>query len=139
MVISLRAATGGRPHNSMYQVIIESSFSSAHFLRHYHGLTESLHGHNFRVQVVVEGKRLQNKVKYLSDFVRLQKALQAVIQPLDHVNLNETPPFHRENPSSENLARFIGSEFQRRWEERGVRLESVTVWETRESAARYLP
>jgi 6-pyruvoyltetrahydropterin/6-carboxytetrahydropterin synthase len=123
----------------MYQVIIEAAFSSAHALRHYHGATEPLHGHNFRVQVVVEGKRLQNKVKYLSDFVRLQKALQAVVKPLDHANLNETPPFHRENPSAENLARFIGSQFSRRWKEAGVRLESVTVWETPESAARYLP
>jgi 6-pyruvoyltetrahydropterin/6-carboxytetrahydropterin synthase len=122
-----------------YQVIIEAAFSSAHALRHYRGATEPLHGHNFRVQVVVEGKRLQKKVKYLSDFVRLQKALQAVVKPLDHVNLNELPSFSRENPSAENLARFIGSEFTRRWKESGVRLESVTVWETPDTAARYLP
>ena len=122
-----------------YQVIIEDGFSSAHALRHYHGETEPLHGHNFRVQVVVEGKRLQNKVKYLSDFVQLQKALQAVVKPLDHVNLNEIPPFDRENPSAENLSRFIGMEFVRHWKESGVRLQSVTVWETPESAARYLP
>jgi len=124
---------------SRYQVIIETTFSSAHALRHYHGATEPLHRHNFRVQVVVEGKRLQNKVKYLSDFVQIQKALQAVVKPLDHVNLNEIPPFKRENPSAENLARFIGLQFGRRWKEAGVRLESVTVWETPESAARYLP
>jgi len=124
----------------MYQVIIESSFSSAHALRHYHGRTEPLHGHNFRVQVVVEGKRLQNKVKYLLDFVRLRKALQAVVKPLDHVNLNEAPPFRRENPSAENLARFICEELARRLPAgRQVRLESVTVWETPEMAARYLP
>ena len=124
---------------SRYQVIIETVFSSAHALRHYHGVTEPLHGHNFRVQVVVEGKRLQNKVKYLSDFVRLQEALQAVVKPLDHVNLNEHPPFNKENPSAENLAGFIGREFTRHWKESGVRLESVTVWETPETAARYLP
>jgi 6-pyruvoyltetrahydropterin/6-carboxytetrahydropterin synthase len=124
---------------SRYQVIVEETFSSAHALRHYHGRTEPLHGHNFRVQVVVEGKRLQNKVKYLSDFLRLQKSLQAVVKPLDHVNLNELSPFHRENPSAENLARFIGSEFTRCWKEPGVRLESVTVWETSDTAARYLP
>jgi 6-pyruvoyltetrahydropterin/6-carboxytetrahydropterin synthase len=123
----------------MYQVIIEEAFSSAHALRHYHGTTEPLHGHNFRVQVVVEGKRLQNKVKYLSDFVQLQNALQAVVKPLDHVNLNEIPPFDKENPSAENLARFIGMKFVKLWKESGVRLQSVTVWETPASAARYLP
>jgi 6-pyruvoyltetrahydropterin/6-carboxytetrahydropterin synthase len=122
-----------------YQVIIEETFSSAHALRHYHGATEPLHGHNFRVQVVVGGKRLQNKVKYVTDFVALQKALHAVVGALDHVNLNELPPFTKENPSAENLARHIGEKLVREWREPGVRLESVTVWETPETAARYWP
>lgn len=122
-----------------YQVIIEDSFSSAHALRHYHGRTEPLHGHNFRVQVVVEGKRLQNKVKYLTDFVALKRALQAVIRPMDHTNLNACPPFNKENPSAENLATYIGRELLRRWREPGVRLASVTVWETSQAAARYQP
>jgi 6-pyruvoyltetrahydropterin/6-carboxytetrahydropterin synthase len=124
---------------SRYQVIIEDNFSSAHALRHYHGVTEPLHGHNFRVQVVVEGKQLQKKVKYLTDFIALKTALRAVIGPLDHINLNEIPPFNKENPSAENLARFIGQEVRRHWRERGVRLASVTVWETPETAARYEP
>ena len=124
---------------SRYQVIVEDSFSSAHALRHYHGVTEALHGHNFRVQVVVEGKKLKNKVKYVTDFVALQNALRAVVKPLDHINLNETPPFTKENPSAENLARFIGQELTGRWRDAGVRLASVTVWETSETAARFLP
>ena len=43
------------------------------------------------------------------------------------------------NPSAENLARHIGGELKKRWHEAGVRLASVTVWETPESAARFLP
>src|SRR5882724_2703966 len=124
---------------SRYQVIIEDTFSSAHALRHYHGKTEPLHGHNYRVQVVVEGKRLQKKVKYVTDFIALQKALRAVVLPLDHINLNETPFFKRENPSAENVAWFIAREIKRRWREPGVRLVSVTVWETPDTAARYFP
>ena len=124
---------------SRYQVIIEDGFSSAHALRHYHGKTEPLHGHNYKVQVIVEGKRLQKKVKYLTDFIGLQKALRAVIKPLDYINLNETPDFKKENPSAENLALYIGEEMKRRWRETGVKVVSVTVWETPETAARYLP
>ena len=124
---------------SRYQVLIEDGFSSAHALRHYHGHTEPLHGHNFRVQVVVEGKRLQKKVKYVTDFIALQKALKAVVKPLDHVNLNETPFFKHENPSAENLAWYIGREIRKRLREPGVRMVSVTVWETPETAARYFP
>ncbi len=124
---------------SRYQVIIEDHFSSAHALRHYHGELEPMHGHNFCVQVVVEGKKLQNKVKYLTDFITLKDALRKVIKPLDHVNLNEHPPFHKENPSSENLSRFICEEVQKVWREPGVKIMSVTVWETPETAARYFP
>ncbi len=123
----------------MFEVIVEAEFSAAHALRHYHGKTEPLHGHNYRVQVVVQGKRLQNKVKYLVDFVPLQKALQAVVRRLDRTHLNELPPFDRENPSAENLAVYIAEEMGRTWSEKGGRIASVTVWETSSSAARYAP
>ena len=120
-----------------FEIIVRGGFSSAHALRHYHGKTEPLHGHNFRVEVIVRGKRLQNKVKYLVDFISLQKALKTVIEPMDHINLNEFPPFHKENPSAENLAVYIARELQSRWKEPGAALASVTVWETDEMGARY--
>src|ERR1039457_894095 len=121
----------------MYEVIVQEEFSSAHGLRHYHGATEPLHGHNFRVEVVVRGKSLQNKVKYLVDFVGLKQALQDIVKPMDHVNLNEFPPFDRENPSAENLASHICTQLGQIWREKGVRIASVTVWETATTAARY--
>ncbi len=123
----------------MFEVLIQEEFSSAHALHHYYGETEPLHGHNYRVEVVVEGKRLQNKVKYLTDFVALQKALGEIVKPMDHCNLNEYAPLRQENTSAENLAYFIAGELQKRWREPGVRLKSVTVWETDRTAARYLP
>lgn len=123
----------------MFEVVIRDGFSAAHALRHYHGATEPLHGHNFEVEVAVRGKRLQNKVKYVTDFVTLQRALEAVIKPMDHVNLNDYPPFRRENPSAENLALYIARELRKRWRQRGARLASVTVWETARTAARYRP
>ena len=122
-----------------YEVVVHQEFSSAHGLRHYHGVAEPLHGHNFRVEVVLRGKRLQNKVKYLVDFVELQRILQAIIKPMDHVNLNEWPPFDKENPSAENLAAYIGTQLASRWKAPGVRIASVTVWETPFQAARFLP
>lgn len=123
----------------MYEVIIQDEFSSAHALRHYHGATEPLHGHNFKVEVVIRGKRLQNKVKYLVDFVRVKAALHHIVKPMDHVNLNAMPPFDRENPSAENLAAYICAELSKAWREKGARIASVTVWETAATAARYLP
>src|SRR3954462_8693704 len=106
----------------MFEVIVRQTFSSAHALRHYNGGTEPLHGHNFQVEVVLRGKRLQNKVKYLVDFNAVQNALDTIIKPMDHVNLNETPPFDRENPSAENLAVYIASELAKRWRAPGVKI-----------------
>jgi len=123
----------------MFEIAIRRSFSSAHALRDYHGSTEPLHGHNYEVEVIFRGKRLQNKVKYLVDFVEAKQALETVVKPMDYVNLNETPPFDRENPSAENLALYIGRQLARRWRVPGVRIASVTVWETPSQAARYLP
>jgi 6-pyruvoyltetrahydropterin/6-carboxytetrahydropterin synthase len=127
----------------MFEVIVRQSFSSAHALRDYHGSTEPLHGHNFEVEVILRGKALQKKVKYLVDFIEVQQALQAVVKSLDHVNLNETPPFDRENPSAENIALYIRGEFEKKWralpsgrQAPGVRIASVTVWETPHMAAR---
>jgi 6-pyruvoyltetrahydropterin/6-carboxytetrahydropterin synthase len=124
---------------AQFEVVIRQGFSSAHSLRNYHGSDEPLHGHNFEVEVTLRGKRLQNKVKYLVDFIEVQQVLAAVVKPLDHVNLNETPPFDRENPSAENIALHIGQELGRRWKVPGVRIASVMVWETTHQGARYLP
>ena len=124
---------------AVFEVIVRQSFSSAHALRHYNGGTEPLHGHNFEVEVVLRGKRLQNKVKYLVDFVAAQRALEAIVKPMDHVNLNEMPPFDRENPSAENLAQYVSQQLGKRWKVPGVRIASVTIWETPFQAARFLP
>ena len=123
----------------MFEVIVRQSFSSAHALRHHHGTTEPLHGHNFEVEVVLRGKQLQNKVKYLVDFIEVQRALEAIVKPMDHVNLNEMPPFDRDNPSAENLALYVGQQLAKRWRSPGAKIASVTVWETPRQAARYLP
>jgi 6-pyruvoyltetrahydropterin/6-carboxytetrahydropterin synthase len=123
---------------SQFEVVIRQMFSAAHALRNYHGGTEPLHGHNFEVEVVFRGKRLQNKVKYLVDFIEARQALQSVLQPLEHVNLNQTPPFDRENPSAENLAFYISRQMAQHWRTPGVKVASVTVWETPAQAARFL-
>jgi len=121
-----------------YQVLIEGGFSSAHALRHYYGKTEPVHGHNFKVQVVVEGKRLKNKVEYVTDFVVLKNALQRVLETMDYTDLNKTPPFDRINPSAENIAAYIARSLKKGWRDPGVRIASVTVWETPDCAARLI-
>ena len=42
----------------MFEIAVEQGFASAHALRNYKGKCENVHGHNFRVQVVIQGERL---------------------------------------------------------------------------------
>lgn len=93
-----------------WRLTVADHFSSAHQLRHYQGKCEQVHGHNFQVELCVEGRRLHQETGIVLDFKELKTLLKDVLSELDHCNLNEAPAFRHTNPSSENLARFV---FQR--------------------------
>lgn len=124
----------------MFEVSIETSFAAGHALRGYRGKCENPHGHNYRVRVVVEGAELDT-IGLLEDFTELKRIVREVTDGLDHRFLNEQPPFDTMNPSAENLARYIYEQTAARLagRNRGVRLASVTVWETETAAATYRP
>ena len=68
-----------------------------------------LHGHSFRFDVVVEGEVVPAK-GYLIDYGDIKKAAEPVVRRLDHYYLNEIKGL--ENPTSENLARWIWAELK---------------------------
>ena len=90
----------------MYEISVDETFAAAHNLRNYHGKCEDLHGHNYKVRVILAGKELDS-TGLLYDFVHLKRVIQQVIASLDHKYLNELPPFDILNPSAENIARHI--------------------------------
>lgn len=91
----------------IWELKVKGEFSSAHALRHYEGKCERTHGHNFKVEIGVEGDKLDPDTHILIDFKILKLNLDLVLAELDHVFLNEIPPFDQLNPSSENLAKYI--------------------------------
>ena len=122
----------------LWRLAVRSEFSSAHALRHYRGKCEGLHGHNFSVEMVVEGGNLQEEAGLLVDFRVLKARLNTVLEGLDHRVLNEFAPFDAINPSSENLARHIWQCLAQVMEEPGLRLHSVTVGEKAGQSATYM-
>lgn len=122
----------------MYEIAVDETFAAAHNLREYHGKCEDLHGHNYKLRVVLEGKEL-DATGLLYDFVHLKKVIHGVIQTLDHKYLNELAPFDKLNPSAENIARHIYDETSKNLLKapNAPRIASVTVWETDTSAATY--
>lgn len=121
----------------LWQLTVSDSFSAAHALRHYQGKCERLHGHNFTVDVTVEGEQLEADTEMLLDFTVIKGHLKAALAGLDHRELNATPPFDRQNPSSENLARHIYRLMAAALGTGPVRLVSVRVAEKPGQSATY--
>ncbi|HXU50088.1 MAG TPA: 6-carboxytetrahydropterin synthase QueD [Candidatus Binatia bacterium] len=124
----------------MFEVSVDATFAAAHRLRGYQGKCEQLHGHNYRVRLVVAGEQL-DEVGLLQDFTALKRVLRGVVDKLDHQYLNELPPFDKMNPSAENLARFIHDETAKQLAGQlgEASLAGVTVWETETASATYKP
>jgi 6-pyruvoyltetrahydropterin/6-carboxytetrahydropterin synthase len=120
----------------MFEIYVEHTFAAAHFLRNYHGKCENLHGHNYRVQVGVEGPEVDEN-GLLFDFAELKAKVRATSAYMDHQNLNDLKPFDAINPSAENIARFICEEVQKDLTSASVSF--VRVWETDTSCATYRP
>ncbi len=86
-------------------------FEAAHYLPH---LPEGhkcrrLHGHSFEVEIAVRGP-YDPKRGWVQDFADLRRAFQPLCDQLDHHLLNDIPGL--ENPTSENLARWIWNQLK---------------------------
>ena len=119
----------------MYSVRVEADFAAAHFLTHYEGKCERLHGHNSRVRAWARGPSL-DEGGMLLDFGALKGALRAVLAALDHSLLNDLPEFQGD-PSAERIAEHVFRRLKELLPE--APLSAVEVFETPESMARYEP
>ncbi|MGQ0763239.1 MAG: 6-carboxytetrahydropterin synthase QueD [Acidobacteriota bacterium] len=120
-----------------FEVMIERNFSSAHQLRGYRGKCENLHGHNYKIEIYARGKELNN-IGLLVDFVELKQAADDLVTYLDHKNLNELEPFVVEqNPSAENVARFVLEKLAAKINDDRVQIYKVRCFETPTSVATY--
>ena len=88
------------------EIFKEFTFEAAHHLPNVpegHKCAR-LHGHSFRVRICVEGD-IDPIQGWVMDFAELRRIFQPVFEQLDHHYLNEIDGL--ENPTSENLARWI--------------------------------
>jgi 6-pyruvoyltetrahydropterin/6-carboxytetrahydropterin synthase len=121
----------------MFEVSVEETFAAGHALRGYRGKCENVHGHNYRVQLAIEGPEL-DPIGLLVDFVEVKKLIHGVINYLDHRFINDLPPFDALNPSAENLAKYFYDEISARLNP-PLRLGQVKIWETDITSATYRP
>ena len=122
----------------MYEIVVEEEFSAAHYLKLYDGSWEHRHGHDWKVAVKAEAKKLDSMGVVL-DFEMLKPALKDILSKLHLTSLNNHPRFKSEkvNSSTENIARLIYDELTKRIKSKTARITKVTVWETPDACASY--
>jgi 6-pyruvoyltetrahydropterin/6-carboxytetrahydropterin synthase len=88
------------------EIFKEFTFEAAHRLPNVPAghKCSRLHGHSYRVELHVRGP-IGERSGWLMDFSDLKSAFEPLLAKLDHYYLNEVEGL--ENPTSENLARWI--------------------------------
>jgi 6-pyruvoyltetrahydropterin/6-carboxytetrahydropterin synthase len=121
----------------MFELKVTTRFAAAHQLTMVGEKCENLHGHNWHVEVYVQGEKL-DKGGVLMDFGIVKKELKEVIDTLDHKYLNELEIFSEAPASSEHIAMYIAKELERRVNVDGVKVSRVSAWESENSCATYI-
>jgi 6-pyruvoyltetrahydropterin/6-carboxytetrahydropterin synthase len=123
-------------HHKEVLVSKEFTFDSAHHLHLYEGNCQNLHGHTYRLQVIMRGKVDHRGITIdFHDIKRITKS--RVIDKLDHQYLNDVlPPM---NTSAENMVVWVYEQIHQALKEENlypqIRLEEVRLWETPTSYA----
>lgn len=122
----------------MYELKIIESFDAAHCIEGYDGNCARIHGHTWRVEIVVKGEKLNN-LGILIDFKDLKKIIKSTISAFDHHYLNDLPDFKRTgiNPTAENISKMLYDKLKSIINNNCVHLSRVVVWESDTSCATY--
>ncbi len=104
-------------------------FAAAHRLPRYNGRCFNLHGHNYKVTVVVRGAPDAHS-GLLIDFGDIETVVKsAFLDQVDHSNLND----FIENPTAENIVVWM-------WEKLAPKLKELVelrLWETKDCCVVY--
>ena len=89
--------------------------------------TEPEHYHNWLVTADVSSNKLNSR-GVVMDFHRLKAAVDNIVAELDNTALHRTDYFRRNDPSAENVAKYIYEKLEPKLP-KGVKLQSIRVVE----------
>jgi 6-pyruvoyltetrahydropterin/6-carboxytetrahydropterin synthase len=119
----------------MFTVSVETHFQASHGLALLDGSTEALHRHDWLVIVDVSSETL-NSMGLVIDFHQLKAQLDNVVSEFDNATLTTVEYFRQNNPSAENIAKYIYEKLEPRLPQ-GPKLERITVVEEPGCSARF--
>ncbi len=113
----------------IYEMYVKKHFCAAHSLKGYPGDCARMHGHNWMIEVYVRCRELDN-IGMGIDFREIKQGVSEILEDMDHANLNELPAFRDQNPTSENIAKYLYVEIGKRLNSERVSVSKVKVCET---------
>jgi len=122
--------------SALYTIKVITDFAAAHLLRGYAGECSRLHGHNWKVEVEIAARAL-DEVGMGLDFKDIKANTREVIGKMDHRNLNDLPPFDQINPTAENIAAHIYKTLAANLNDERAQVSAVTIWETERACVKY--
>jgi 6-pyruvoyltetrahydropterin/6-carboxytetrahydropterin synthase len=138
----------------MFSVTAKAHFDSAHFLSGYEGKCANIHGHRWVVEAEVSGNLIAfgDEKQMVVDFGKLRDALEDLTEEFDHSLIYEDGTLSDEfeaaleaegfyaapvpfRPTAESFAYHFYNELA----DKKFDVSRVTVWETPETSAAYIP
>jgi 6-pyruvoyltetrahydropterin/6-carboxytetrahydropterin synthase len=111
------------------QLSVEFPFCAAHRLPYYDGPCSRMHGHNYRLQVTLEGMP-NPRDGMIRDFDEVRRRVwEKALALCDHQTLND----FMDNPTAENLILWIWERLKPDLAE----LKELRLWETPEYCVTY--
>ncbi len=110
------------------EIIVESFFNARHFVI-LDNKTGTPHGHSYRARMTATGV-VDEKTGIVIGFAQAQSILDDAVMQFAEELLNRLEVFSDTQPTTENLALKIANSVKIQLESHGLRVTSVTLWES---------
>ncbi len=117
-----------KPETTTTEIIVESFFNARHFVT-MNGSTGVPHNHSYRAQLVATGA-IDSANGIIIGFAEAQAILDGVLAQFGEELLNRLELFSEGQPTAEKLALTIVDLVKNQLAAAGVRVASVTLWES---------
>ena len=119
----------------MFTIEVETHFLASHQLTLSDGSKEPSHLHDWAVTAQVSSDKLDG-IGLVMDFGRLKAIIDEITAEFDNAQLDNIDYFRRNNPSAENVAKYIFDRLEPELPD-GVKLRSIKVVEEPGCSAKF--
>ena len=113
----------------MYEIYVAAQFEAAHRLVGDFGLATRLHGHTYRIEVILHGRDLKDDGT-LYDIGQLRPAVEELAASLHYRDLNDVPGLAGVNTTAEAVAHYCWDRLAPPLRDRGLDSLVVRIWES---------